>query len=108
MAGSCQSAGHEGAPCGNRITNVVLSALTAVYAMAGLGALTDGRTANLGAFLGTVAAHLDTVTTAYDTLKADYSALKDQVDWFKRQLFGRHSEKRLEYDLTEQASAWKT
>ena len=56
---------------------------------------------------GTVAEHLDTVTTAYDTLKADYSALKDQLDWFKRELFGRHSEKRLEYDLTEQASLFE-
>lgn len=59
------------------------------------------------AHLGTVTAHLDTVTTAYETLKADYASLKDQLDWFKRQLFGRHSEKRLEYDLTEQASLFE-
>ena len=63
--------------------------------------------AHLADRLGTVAAHLDTVTTAYDTLKADYTALKDQLDWFTRQLFGRHSEKRLEYDLTEQASLFE-
>ena len=35
------------------------------------------------------------------------AALKDLLDWFKRQLFGRHSEKRLEYDLTEQASLFE-
>ena len=38
------------------------------------------------------------------TLQADHASLKDQLDWFKRQLFGRHSEKRLEYDLPEHAS----
>ena len=35
------------------------------------------------------------------------AALKDQVDWFKRQLFGRHSEKRVEFDLAEQASLFE-
>ena len=54
-----------------------------------------------------VTAHLGTVTTAHESLKADYAALKDQLDWFKRQLFGRHSEKRLEYDLTEQVSLFE-
>ena len=54
-----------------------------------------------------LADRLDAAATAYDTLKADYSALKDLLDWFKRQLFGRHSEKRLEYDLTEQASLFE-
>ena len=36
--------------------------------------------------------------------QAEYAALKDKLDWFKRQIFGRHSEKRLEYDLTEQVA----
>ena len=63
--------------------------------------------AHLADRLGTVAEHLDTVATAYETLKADYTALKDHLDWFKRQLFGRHSEKRLEYDPTEQASLFE-
>ena len=54
-----------------------------------------------------LAERLDAVATAYESLKADYAALKDLLDWFKRQLFGRHSEKRLEYDLTEQASLFE-
>ena len=37
-------------------------------------------------------------------LRETAAALKDQVDWFKRQLFGRQSEKRVEFDLAEQAS----
>lgn len=35
------------------------------------------------------------------------SALKTQLDWFGRQPFGRHSEKRLECDLAAQASLFE-
>ena len=31
-------------------------------------------------------------------LSADLAAVKQQLDWFKRQLFGRKSEKRLDID----------
>jgi len=34
--------------------------------------------------------------------------LQQQVDWFKRQLFGRTSERRLEFDEAEQASLFET
>ena len=40
-------------------------------------------------------------------LRETAASLKDQVDWFKRQLFGRRSEKRLEFDLAEQASLFE-
>ena len=42
-----------------------------------------------------------------ETLKADCAALKAQLEWFKRQLFGRRSEKRLDVDLTEQADLFE-
>ena len=38
------------------------------------------------------------------SLKADHAALKQQLDWFKRQLFGRKSEKRLEVDPAVQGN----
>ena len=37
-------------------------------------------------------------------LSADLAAMKQQLDWFKRQLFGRKSEKRLEVDPAVQGS----
>ena len=37
-------------------------------------------------------------------LSADLAAVKQQLDWFKRQLFGRKSEKRLEVDPGVQGS----
>ena len=73
----------------------------------GLAALAGNHLGTATAHLGAVTEHLDTVTTAYETLKADYAVLRDQLDWFKRQLFGRHSEKRLEYDPTEQTSLFE-
>jgi transposase len=39
----------------------------------------------------------------YDALQAQVQALQTQLDWFKRQLFGRSSEKRLEIDPVLQA-----
>lgn len=41
-------------------------------------------------------------------LRETAASLKDQVDWFKRQLFGRRSEKRIEFDLAEQASLFES
>ena len=40
--------------------------------------------------------------TALEQLQAEYDALKQQLDWFKRQLFGQKSEKRLDIDPAEQ------
>ena len=37
-------------------------------------------------------------------LSADLAAVKQQLDWFKRQLFGRKSEKRLQVDPIVQGS----
>ena len=42
-----------------------------------------------------------------EALKADCAALRVQLEWFKRQLFGRRSEKRIEVDLTEQADLFE-
>jgi len=39
----------------------------------------------------------------YDALQAQVQALQTQLDWFKRQLFGVKSEKRLEIDPAQQA-----
>ena len=36
--------------------------------------------------------------TALEQLQAHYDALKHELDWFKRQLFGQTSEKRLDLD----------
>ena len=69
-----------------------------------------------------LAGRLDAAGRAYGALTADHAALlrtvsalretaaslKDQVDWFKRRLFGRRSEKRIEFDLTEQASLFES
>ena len=41
-------------------------------------------------------------------LRETAASLKDQVDWFKRQLFGRRSEKRVGFDLAEQASLFES
>ena len=39
----------------------------------------------------------------YDALQAQVQTLQTQLDWFKRQLFGAKSEKRLEIDPAMQA-----
>ena len=38
------------------------------------------------------------------TLSADHKALKQQLEWFKRQLFGRKSEKRLDVEPAAQGN----
>ena len=47
---------------------------------------------------------LATLNARFSTLSNDHEALKQQVEWFKRQLFGRKSEKRLEIDPTVQGN----
>ena len=54
-----------------------------------------------------LAARLGSLTTAHKALKADYAALKHQLDWFRRQLFGRRSEKHVPFDPAEQASLFE-
>ena len=39
----------------------------------------------------------------YDALQAQVQALQSQLDWFRRQLFGNRSEKRLDSDPAIQA-----
>ena len=62
-----------------------------------------------------LAERLETLTADHAALQKTVSALretaaslKDQVDWFKRQLFGRRSEKRVEFDLAEQANLFES
>jgi len=54
-----------------------------------------------------LAARLGSLTTAHEALKSDYAALKHQLDWFRRQLFGRRSEKHTPFDPVEQASLFE-
>ena len=65
------------------------------------------QNADLAARLGSLTTAHDELSTAHETLKADYAALRHQLDWFRRQLFGRRSEKHLPFDLTEQASLFE-
>ena len=55
----------------------------------------------LGAALSDSYSALAKTKTALEQLQAQYDALKHELDWFKRQLFGSKSEKRL--DLDEEA-----
>ena len=54
-----------------------------------------------------LAGRLQSLQADYAALKETAASLRDQLDWFKRQLFGRRSEKRLEFDLTEQADLFE-
>ena len=44
------------------------------------------------------------LTSELDSFKQQLDSLKQQLDWFQRQLFGRKSEKRLEFDAREQGN----
>ena len=46
---------------------------------------------------------LDVLRAQLNVLEAQNKALNTQLDWFKRQLFGRKSEKRLHIDPALQA-----
>ena len=54
-----------------------------------------------------LAERLEALGADYAALKETASSLKDQLDWFKRQLFGRRSEKRVEFDPAEQAGLFE-
>ena len=47
---------------------------------------------------------LEQSNAALAELQADYQVLKQQLEWFKRQLFGEKSEKRLDIDPVEQGN----
>ena len=47
---------------------------------------------------------LDKSNAALTQLQAEFQVLKQQLEWFKRQLFGEKSEKRLELDPVEQGN----
>ena len=47
---------------------------------------------------------LEQSNAALTELQSDYQVLKQQLEWFKRQLFGEKSEKRLDIDPVEQGS----
>ena len=49
-----------------------------------------------------LSAALSEAKSALARLHSQYETLKHQLDWFKRQLFGQKSEKRLDIDPSEQ------
>ena len=49
-------------------------------------------------------AELVSLTANYTVLSNDFAALKQQLEWFKRQLFGEKSEKRLDLDPAVQGN----
>ncbi len=58
--------------------------------------------ARLGAALSDSYSVLAKTKTALEQLQAQYDALRHELDWFKRQLFGQKSEKRLDLDAEAQ------
>ena len=58
----------------------------------------EEENARLGAALSDSYSVLAKTKTALEQLQAEYDALKYELDWFKRQLFGSKSEKRLDLD----------
>ena len=62
----------------------------------------EQENARLGVALSDAYGVLGKTKTALEQLQAQYDALKQQLDWFKRQLFGQKSEKRLDIDPAEQ------
>ena len=58
----------------------------------------EEENARLGAALSDSYSVLAKTKTALEQLQAEYDALKHELDWFKRQLFGQKSEKRLDLD----------
>ena len=62
----------------------------------------EQENARLSVALSDAYAVLGKTKTALEQLQAQYDALKQQLDWFKRQLFGQKSEKRLDIDPAEQ------
>ena len=62
----------------------------------------EQENARLGAALSDSYAVLAKTKTALEQLQAQYDALRQELDWFKRQLFGSKSEKRLALDAEEQ------
>ena len=62
----------------------------------------EQENARLGVALSDAYGVLGKTKTALEQLQAEYDALKHELDWFKRQLFGQKSEKRLDIDPEEQ------
>ena len=58
----------------------------------------EEENARLGVALGDSYSVLAKTKTALEQLQAEYDALRHELDWFKRQLFGQKSEKRLDLD----------
>ena len=64
----------------------------------------DRENARLSSALDASNAALDEARTTLARLQAQYEVLKQQLDWFKRQLFGEKSEQRLDLDPVEQGN----
>ena len=62
----------------------------------------EAENARLGAALSDSYSVLAKTKTALEQLQAQYDALRHELDWFKRQLFGQKSEKRLDLDAETQ------
>ena len=58
----------------------------------------EEENARLGVALSDSYAVLAKTKSALEQLQAQYDALKHELEWFKRQLLGQKSEKRLEFD----------
>ena len=64
--------------------------------------------AQLSATVSDLGERLSEATGELQSALGRITQLQQQVDWFKRQLFGRKSEKRLEFDEVEQANLFAT
>ena len=62
----------------------------------------EQENARLNVALSDAYAVLGKTNTALEQLQAQYDSLRHELDWFKRQLFGSKSEKRLDIDPEEQ------
>ena len=60
--------------------------------------------AQLSATVAELGERLSEATGELQSALGRIAQLQQQLDWFKRQLFGRKSEKRLEFDEVEQAN----
>ncbi len=58
----------------------------------------EEENARLGVALSDSYSVLTKTKSALEQLQAQYDALEHELEWFKRQLFGQKSEKRLEFD----------
>ena len=69
-----------------------------------LGSIVANLTSELDSTKDKLGSIVASLTSELDSFKQQLDSLKQQLDWFQRQLFGRKSEKRLEFDVLEQGN----